>query len=368
MKTNKSSTSVLQQILIDRQVPQIAVASADEMRALQEEYKEILLREEYGAPLPAPDSVSFEIDPSKKPYTRFAAGKATSTTVIAHVTVNGKEFSFPFQSLIPNKEGKFPFIVHNDFYRGLPTLGIPAEEVVEQDVAVFHLCYEDVTADNGDFLDGLSGLFYDNADGFARKDDAPGKIAMWAWANMRIMDYATTLDRLDFDRCAVLGHSRRGKTALLTGLLDKRFKFIIANNSGCSGDALSRGNAGEQIADIVSEKRFHYWFCKNFFKYAEKGYAPFDQHQLLAALAPRTVMLGAAIGDAWADPISQFLSAVAASPAWEAFGKDGLISPDELPSAGDTLHDGGVCYHLREGTHYLSRHDWNMYIELLKNK
>ena len=91
----KNNTSAIQQILIDRQVPLISATSADEMRVLQEKYKEILLREEYGTPLPEPDSVSFEIDPSKKPYTRFAAGKATSATVIAHTVVNGKEFSFP---------------------------------------------------------------------------------------------------------------------------------------------------------------------------------------------------------------------------------------------------------------------------------
>ena len=359
---------MLQKLLQDRAVPLISSTDAEEMRALQTEYKEILLREEYGRPLPEPDSVSFEIDPDKKPYKRFAAGKATSTPIIAHTVIGEKEFSFSFQSVIPNKYGKFPFVIHNDFYRGLPTMGLPAEEIVERDVAIFHLVYEDVTADNGDFTDGLAGVIYDNADGNAREGDAPGKLAMWAWANMRIMDYAMTLDCLDFERSAVIGHSRLGKTALLTGLLDERFRYIMANNSGCSGDALSRGNAGEQIADIVSQDRFHYWFCKNFFKYAETGYAPFDQHQLLAALAPRTVIVGAAKEDAWADPVSQYLSCVAASPAWKAFGKEGLVSPDRLPEAGDVFHSGSICYHLRDGTHYLSRHDWNHYIDVLLSK
>ena len=359
---------MLQKLLNDRNVPLITAADAEGMLVAQAEYKEILLREEYGRPLPEPESVSFEIDPSKKPYTRFAAGKATSMTVIAHTVTCGKEFSFPFQAIIPNKNGKFPFVVHNDFYKGVPSLGNPGEEIVERDVALFHLCYEDVTADNGDFSDGLAGIIYNIADGNERDDDAPGKLAMWAWANMRIMDYAMTLDCLDLERSAVIGHSRLGKTALLTGLLDERFKHIIANNSGCSGDALSRGNKGEQIADIVSQSRFHYWFCKNFFKYAEKGYAPFDQHQLLAALAPRTVMLGAADADAWADPISQYLSGIAASPAWKAFGKEGLVAPDRLPEVGDVLHSGGICYHLRSGTHYLSRHDWNLYLDVLLGK
>lgn len=356
---------MLQKILNDRNVPLITATDAEGMRAAQAEYKDILLREEYGRPLPEPEAVSFEADPSQKPYVRFAAGKATSTMIIAHTVIGGKEFSFKFQAIIPNKKGKFPFIVHNDFYQGVPSLGNTGEEIVERDVALFHLCYEDVTSDNGDFSNGLAGIIYDNADGNERPDDAPGKLAMWAWANMRVMDYAMTLDYLDPERSAVIGHSRLGKTALLTGLLDERFKYIISNNSGCSGDALSRGNTGEQIADIVSQKRFHYWFCKNFSKYAEAGYAPFDQHQLIAALAPRNVMLGAASEDAWADPVSQYLSAVAATPAWRAFGKDGLVSPDRLPKVGESFNGGSIHYHLRPGTHYLSRHDWNIYIDLL---
>ena len=95
---------MLQKLLRDRDIPLISATNAEEMRAAQAEYKEILLREEYGRPLPEPTSVSFDTDPSKKPYTRFAAGKATSTIIIAHTVLCGKEFSFPFQAIIPNKE------------------------------------------------------------------------------------------------------------------------------------------------------------------------------------------------------------------------------------------------------------------------
>ena len=59
--------NMLQKILQDRSVPPILATSLEEIRTAQAEYKEALLREEYGRPLPEPDSVSFEIDPAKKP-------------------------------------------------------------------------------------------------------------------------------------------------------------------------------------------------------------------------------------------------------------------------------------------------------------
>ena len=352
---------MIQNILKERQVPAITATDAETMKQAQAEYRELLCREEYGRPLPEPEELSFEVLPVPKADQRFAAGLATLSTVICHAVLCGKKFSFPFQTLIPNKPGKYPFFVHMDFNDGLPVKYTPAEEIVQRGFALFHVFYQNVTSDNVDFSNGLAGIVYDDPDVFHRAPDAPGKIQMWAWANMRVMDYAKTLDCLDFEKSAVIGHSRLGKTALVTGMLDERFRYVIANNSGCSGDALTRGKVGEQIANIT--KNFPHWFCPNYDQYLDHQTLPFDQHQLIAMSAPRTVFCGAALEDTWADPDSQFLSCVAASKAWECFGKKGLIAPDRLPKAGDTFHEGSVRYHLRSGTHYLSRTDWNLYMD-----
>lgn len=355
---------MIQEILRDRGVPTIDATDAESMRAAQAEYRRILQEEEYGYALPEPESLSFEVIPPAKIDTRFAAGEATLTTVICHATVCGKEFSFPFQSLIPNKEGKHPFFVHMDFNDGLPTKYTPAEEIVNRGFAIFHTYYQNVTTDDVDFANGLAGILYDDPDVYNRAPTAPGKIAMWAWANMRVMDYAMTLDCLDFERCAVIGHSRLGKTALFTGMMDERFPYVIANNSGCSGDAITRGKVGEQIANIT--KHFPHWFCPNYYQYQNRHDAlPFDQHQLIATIAPRKVICAAALEDTWADPDSQLLSCAAASAAWECFGQRGLVAPDRLPVAGDTFYEGTLRYHLRLGQHYLSRYDWNLYMNAL---
>ena len=79
---------------------------------------------------------------------------------------------------------------------------------------------------------------------------------------------------------------------------------------------------------------------------------------LLALLAPRTVYVNSAQEDEWADPESEFLSCVAASEVWTALRVPGLITPDAMPELNQPLMDGGVCYHIRTGSHFHSRTDW----------
>lgn len=220
---------------------------------------------------------------------------------------------------------------------------------------------EDVTADNNDFCDGIAGVLYRGE----RKESDCGKIAIWSWAASRVMDYCRTLNCLDFSKAAVIGHSRLGKTALLTGMLDERFKFVISNNSGCTGAALSRGKAGEQVERINSE--FPFWFAPNYAKYGGREYEmPFDQHYLLAACAPRYVYVGSAAEDIWSDPDSEYLACCAASEVYESLGMSGFVHPDRLPVTGDVLQEGSIGYHLRFGGHYFSREDWKYYFAFIK--
>jgi sodium transport system ATP-binding protein len=67
---------------------------------------------------------------------------------------------------------------------------------------------------------------------------------------------------------------------------------------------------------------------------------PFDQHCLVALVAPRLVYVGGALEDVWADNDSQFLSCAEASKVWRLYGKDGMICPDRLPVCGDVFVDG----------------------------
>lgn len=324
------------------------------------EMLDLLLSEEYGYPVPSPDSLEFSVKENAR--ANFCAGKAFLDIITVKAQLGDKVFSFPVKFARPSAEGKHPFFIHINFRDAVPDLYMPTEELIDNGFAVLSFCYSDVTSDDGDFTNGLAGVLY--PDGKRGSHDA-GKIAMWAWAASRIMDYAETRsDVLDLSRAVVCGHSRLGKTALLAGALDERFTFVYSNDSGCSGAAISREKQGESVARICN--RFPYWFCEEYKKYSDREASmPFDQHWLIAAIAPRFVLVGSAEEDIWADPESEMLSCLAASPAYEALGGAGFVGEDRSPVAGDVRLDGRIGYHIRAGAHYFSRTDWHRLIDFV---
>ena len=325
----------------------------------REEIKKILQEEEYGYIPEKPDHLDVEV---KEEVKNFCAGKCQRKNLTFTVTIGEKKFSFPVVSAIPKSDKKVPAFVFINFWPDAPVKYLPSEELCDLGFAVFSLCYKDITSDNGDFKNGIAPLFRRGR----AKQTSPGKIAMWAWAAMRVMDYVETLDEIDVDNVAVVGHSRLGKTALVAGAFDERFKYVISNDSGCSGAAITRGKEGETVPVITNV--FPFWFnpryAKNAATFEERGY---DQHFLLALAAPRHLMIGSAEEDLWADPASEFLSAYAASEAYKLYGFKGLSEVEEIPTAKSVVAGERVFYQHRHGTHYFSREDWGEYTKYIKS-
>ena len=219
------------------------------------EIVDLLLREEYGYLPSAPISVKAELVERDK---RFCAGKADLEIYNLVCECGFGSFSFPIRVVIPKKNRPVPAFVHINFSPDVPDKYQPTEEIVDAGYAVLSFCYKEVTSDDGDFTSGLAGLVYPAG---KRNPDSCGKLGLWAWAAMRVLDYALTLDSIDPNRISVTGHSRLGKTALLAGMLDERFYCAFSNDSGCSGASIARGNDGETVKNIVD--RFPYWFCEN---------------------------------------------------------------------------------------------------------
>mgnify|MGYP005946331749 CR=1 FL=1 len=266
-------------------------------------------------------------------------------------------YSFPFQLIFPKTEGKKPVFVHLAFQqKTLSALNsdelneyMPLEEILDNGYIVANLFYENVTSDTPE----RNGL----ACAYPETEGSWGKIGMWAFAASRVVDYLLTRPEVDPKRIAVTGWSRLGKTALWCGAQDERFSVVISTESGCGGAAIHRGKEGEKISDIT--QRFPYWFCKKYQSFCgHESDASFDQHFLLACVAPRTLLIGSAQEDQWADPKSEFLSVISASSVYQKLGKRGIEFPERYPQAGQRYLDGDVGYWIRKGGHGVIREDW----------
>jgi hypothetical protein len=339
-------------------VPEILPSSefTEAWQKCREQIIHLLCKEEYGFLPPAPVKLSWETTETQED---FCAGKAPLRKVLLHATLdNDNLFTFPISVVIPVSDKKLPFFVHISFSPLVPDKYMPSEEIADNGFGMLSFYYEDVTADNGNFTNGIAGALGYNDNSIS------GKIMLWAWAAMRVMDFAVTLPELDTSCSAVVGHSRLGKTALLAGALDTRFEYVISNNSGCCGAAISREKQGERIQNITD--MFPYWFRAGFEKYAgNEASMPFDQHFLLAASAPRHVYVASAADDSWADPESEFLGCVLAGEVWAKLKFAGFICDDNTPMIGKPYHSGRVAYHVRDGVHYLGREDWQRFMQFI---
>lgn len=199
--------------------------------------------------------------------------------------------------------------------------------------------------------------------GAPRAADGIGTLGVWAFAASRMVDVLCGHTRIDAGRISVAGHSRGGKTALWCAAQDTRVRGVLVNNSGCTGAALSRGKRGENVASINA--LFPHWFCPRYGQYAwREAEMPFDQHMLLAAVAPRLCYVTSGTQDAWSDPDAEWRGVCEASAAWRLLGRQGLAG--DAPRAGEPLCTDGIGYHRRAGGHDLTAWDWAQFLAFLQ--
>lgn len=234
------------------------------------------------------------------------------------------------------------------------------ELALRRGYAVATMCYHDICPDAPELMKlGIPGLL-EGYDINAREPAEWGAIGIWAWGYSRIADYLEKEKSIDKRRMIVLGHSRLGKTALWAGVQDKRFQVVISNNSGCGGAALAKRVYGENVARITAN--FPHWFCPAFNVYSENEAAlPFDQHELLALVAPRHLYVASAEDDQWADPKGEYLSEYYAGKVYQLYGMQGLPT-DVQPAIHEPLHYD-VGYHYRAGKHDVTEYDWKCYLD-----
>ena len=247
----------------------------------------------------------------------------------------------------------------------------PLARLVERGYALASFCTTDIDSDRKEISDGIYAWLA-GSDAAKNNPTNRGSIAAWAWGYHRCVDYLVSDRDVDAKRIAAVGHSRNGKTALLAAAYDERIALSIPHQAGCGGTAPSRGSASARALQAngrpysettaVINKAFPHWFNAEFKKFnnaPEK--LPFDQHELVALMAPRPVLLSNATGDQWADPSGQFTVLKAAEPVYrllKAGGCDATVMPPE-----GQLVASKLGYYIRPGKHAMLAADWLVFMQ-----
>lgn len=384
------------------------VSSPDQWPARRAELVKLFAREMYGQIPPNPETVVFELLEEGETFAGrglrrqyriwFKADKSGPCIDWLVVLPKGPKGPFPLfimlnyggnHELLDDPEvlvptwligGQVKQYYATAMTRGLmrrsdqPSL-IPVDQIIAHGYAFMSANYNQVTPDVVREIDGdklfesmiYTGVFSLWPKRDPKRDDNTTSLGAWAWSLSRGLDLAEKIPEIDTKRNVVCGCSRLGKSALLAASRDERFTVCIPNQTGGGGAPLAKRYYGECVRTEVT--LFEHWYCRAYDKYAEdvdtwkrKTPMPFDQHLMLATIAPRPLLI-MGFDKGWFDTKGEFLAVKAASPVWEFLGKGGMPAGD-WPDDFDTSMIGrDLGYVRRPGLHGIAACDWKWLLD-----
>ena len=261
----------------------------------------------------------------------FAAGKAVMKkhNIICELE-DGKKIEFPITAIIPKGKTNIPAIISAEHEDSVPNKFLPIEEIIHRGYAVFCFNHEAV-CDNTEIF--KSKLYKNLAT--RRKKTAPGKIAIWAYAMIRIAEYVSDLDYIDKSKIIFSGHSYLGKAALLAGAFCNKAGFVIANDSFSFGGLCNNGSPAVSLPQM---------FCPKFCEENSEDLIKDEHYSLLLACSDKQVLIAAAEDDLRSSPQREL----------ECLNRVKSLNPNF------EYH-----FHTREGSQYFSRQDWNLFLDYI---
>lgn len=259
----------------------------------------------------------------------FAAGTATLREMRMIFDFEGETESLPMISVIPNSVKKHPAIIYLSEGLSVPDRYLPAEEIAERGYAIFIISFDKVRESKIK----RSSVLPTEPNCTNKKRNAPGELALLAWSAMRVTDFITKLDCIDKSKIAVAGHGLLGRGALLTAAFDERVSFVIANDSLSLGLCEDISHAVNILPELFSNE------------YSQSDIDT-DPHGILLLLCKdKHILVGTAEDDPRSNPNKEleYLASLI---------KSGV--PKER-----------ISYHSRNGSHYLSRADWKVYLDYI---
>ncbi len=339
----------------------VKVTSKEEWPAAASQWSRLITGMLYGGLPEAPEAVTAEL--LCHALIRRFEEHPVILTYRVHCHKNGKTFPFTVRIILPAGKGPYPAIVNGD-----GCWWYISDEIIRN---VIRTGCALVLFNRTELAEDAGGIDVPERDFYLPKGVAPdperakrkgglyeffnstrfSAVSAWAWGFHRCIDLLEQLTFIDTTRIAATGHSRGSKAAMLAALNDSRITLLNENGACAGGSPLFRwvGYRGETI-DIVC--RFPTWFNPAMKEYIGREEAlPFDQHCILASLAPRPVLMTYGLDDRWSNPEGMVLSVQAARPVYDLFCE------------GDNL-----CFHLREGGHSHTLEDWRALLAFIRWK
>jgi hypothetical protein len=238
--------------------------------------------------------------------------------MVVRVTHEGKSISFPVKISLPSGgRSPYPAII------GLGAVTLNNDELARMGLAL-------ISFPNGEIGEQLNpgsrgkGKFYE----LYGRDHAASAMMAWAWGVSRLIDALekTPGAQIDPARLAVTGCSRNGKGAIVAGAFDERLRLTIAQESGSGGAAGWRASdaqlaAGENVQTLRQIVQENVWFTDSFRQFSHSASRlPFDQHSVMALIAPRGLLVIENTSMEWLGNRSAYVNSLVAREVWKALG------------------------------------------------
>ncbi|HVV50371.1 MAG TPA: hypothetical protein VHO06_11970, partial [Polyangia bacterium] len=238
----------------------------------------------------------------------FSGGKLTVT-----VKQSGATITLTSTISTPTGSGPFPLVIGMN----APTGSLPTS--LFGGVATMTFDSTQLVPDGFNVTRGAGAYFT------MYPDKNAGAMIEWAWGVSRLIDglYATAgQNKIDLSRIAVTGCSYQGKMALYAGAFDERIALTIPEESGGGGEASWRFDATQTGTEDLEHAQGTAWYAANLaqFKNADAPKLPYDQHELVAMVAPRAILAVENTGIDYLGAQGESVSMRAAKEVYKALG------------------------------------------------
>lgn len=149
----------------------------------------------------------------------------------------------------------------------------------------------------------------DDTDDYSRiwKDEYDFSLLMRrAFGASRVIDYLYQLPFVDTAKIAITGHSRNAKQSLTAAAMDERITAVVGSSGGTGAEIPWRFTSHDfDVEDIalLTTARPSWFHPRLRFFIGREDQLPVDQHDLMASIAPRPLMISTARNEAASNPL-----------------------------------------------------------------